>query len=870
VNGVNVLAAEIHQNAINSTDISFDLELLANPVLSVAPTVVVTSPLSNAVITTPGMTAPVTYAANASVTDPCAGIIAVQFYVNGVFVATDDTAPYTVTVDEPLGTYSVTARAFANNGTRADSAPVSFRVVMVAPVVAAGGVWKYLDDGSDQGAVWRAPGFDDSAWASGPAELGYGDAVEGRPEATLVNGGPVGNRFITTYFRHTFNVPDASAFSELNIGVVRDDGVVVYLNGTELFRMNMPAPPELITSSTLALVAVAGTDEATFFPATVPLTPGLLHNGANVLAAEIHQNTNTSSDISFDLFMDGVKGRPPCGPLTITRQGNLITIGWPDGGVLEVANEVTGPWTPLPDAISPYETAATNRTRFFRLRCPAISVSTDRTLYQPNQPVTANVQVTVGGNLIVDVFDPEAPQGAASVLFHDEGPVSPPGRSFNFGAGNAGRYIVLARLALGGGAQEDATAEFGVRGPELAGVPEEILRAQVADLNVLAIRDQLRLASQTGQQVTLQLGRTSVTVQRLRRLQTFEPDPGAQLPAALEGLETYQGEVAGNSNSVVVLNVGVDAAEGNDLNAMILINPPAGASNSNELQSTTWVEPLRLYNSNSPPQAHLIYQGSDVILMPDDHDGPGANPADAPGPDALAALTQSFDAAAVIIDNKIVRVRVYEHRVNNTRTRRRCSIVYCWAGQVTSEFRNITPIATTNRRVTVTDVRIAWWESISSSGYSGSCRDVTTKFRNDHDGVNNRLYVLFTGTGSGCGGWAFLGQGSRTRWHCIIRDGNSSIYHNAIILAQEVGHNWDWHTSWNDTPSWTPHDPHTCGCISERWNHRHGWWIFSWDHRHCTAMRASYDGCTSGAELRYRRSSGTGLRHLAEGIWRYH
>src|SRR6185503_2818670 len=102
VNGVNVLAAEIHQNATNSSDISFDLELLANPILSVAPTVIVTSPLSNAVITTPGMTAPVTYAANASVADPCAGITAVQFYVNGVLVATDDTAPYLVTVDEPL------------------------------------------------------------------------------------------------------------------------------------------------------------------------------------------------------------------------------------------------------------------------------------------------------------------------------------------------------------------------------------------------------------------------------------------------------------------------------------------------------------------------------------------------------------------------------------------------------------------------------------------------------------------------------------------------------------------------------------------------------------------------------------------------
>jgi hypothetical protein len=869
VNGVNVLAAEIHQNATNSSDISFDLELLANPVLSVAPMVVVTSPVSNAVITTPGMTAPVTYAASASVADPCAGITAVQFYVNGVLVATDTTAPYTVTVDEPLGTYSVTARAFANNGNRADSASVPFRVVMIAPVVAAGSVWKYLDDGSDQGTAWTASSFDDSTWASGPAELGYGDAAEGRPEATLVNGGPVASRFITTYFRHAFNVPDASLFTELNFGVMRDDGVVVYLNGAELFRMNMPPGP--INSATVALAAVAGADEATFFPANVLLSPGQLHNGLNVLAAEIHQNTNTSSDISFDLRLDGVKGGTPCGPLTITRQGNLLLIGWPGEGVLEETSDLsTTPirWTPVPDALSPYETAVTGKVRFFRLRCPAITVSTDRTLYQPNQPVTANVQVSLAGNLTVDVFDPEAPQGAASVVFHDEGPVSPPGKSFTFGAGADGRYIVLARLTMPA-AQEDALAEYGVRGPGLSGVPEEILRAQVAALDVPNIRNQLRLAAQTGQPAVLQLGQTTVSVSRLRRLQTFEPDPGAQLPPALAALETYQGEVTGNSNSVVVLNAGNDLAAGDVLIGMILINPPANAASSNELQSTTWIEPLSLYNSNAPPAAHVMYRGADVLFMPGEHVEPVSDPRDAPGPQALAALDDAFNAAAVIIDNKIVRVRVYEHFVSALRTIRRCSIIYSWAGIVTAEVRNITPRATTNRRVTVTDVRISSWQSISTSGYGGSCNSVLSKFRTDNDSVNNRLYVLFTTLGSGCGGIAYLGQGASTRWHCIVRDTDSSVYKNAVILAQEVGHNWDWHTAW-DTSIPSPHDPHLCGCISERWNHRHGWWIFSWDHRHCTAMRASYDGCGTGAELRYRRFDGTGLRHLAEGIWRYH
>ena len=46
------------------------------------------------------------------------------------------------------------------------------------PLVPAGAKWKYLDDGSDQGTWWRALEFDDRAWASGPAQLGYGDDDE--------------------------------------------------------------------------------------------------------------------------------------------------------------------------------------------------------------------------------------------------------------------------------------------------------------------------------------------------------------------------------------------------------------------------------------------------------------------------------------------------------------------------------------------------------------------------------------------------------------------------------------------------------------------------------------------------------------------
>ena len=69
-----------------------------------------------------------------------------------------------------------------------------------ATLVATGAVWRYLDNGSDQGAAWRMPGFDDNGWTNGPSELGYGDG----DEATVVSYGPdAGNKYPTTYFRRT-------------------------------------------------------------------------------------------------------------------------------------------------------------------------------------------------------------------------------------------------------------------------------------------------------------------------------------------------------------------------------------------------------------------------------------------------------------------------------------------------------------------------------------------------------------------------------------------------------------------------------------------------------------------------------------------
>ena len=188
-------------------------------------------------------------------------------------------------------------------------------------LVAQGSSWKFLDDGSDQGTAWRAAAFNDGEWDSGPAQLGYGDG----DETTVVNGGPTGNRFATTYFRHEFQVTNAAAFTDLAVRLLRDDGAVAYLNGVEAFRENMP--DGAITFATAASATIGNEDENAFVD--LPVDPSLLVEGRNVLAVEIHQVQASSSDISFDLELSGSRrettnSTPPTVALTSPSDGSVF------------------------------------------------------------------------------------------------------------------------------------------------------------------------------------------------------------------------------------------------------------------------------------------------------------------------------------------------------------------------------------------------------------------------------------------------------------------------------------------------------------------------------------------------------------------
>jgi hypothetical protein len=145
--------------------------------------------------------------------------------------------------------------------------------------------WSFWDRGGDLGTAWRAPDFDDSQWSAAPAPLGFGETYLGGE----LSPGP-----ITTYFRKDFYASEYTPFG-LYFDVMYDDGFVAYLNGHEIGRDFMAAGP--VDATTLAWNHEAND---AYVPYDWSDALPYLVAGENVLAFEVHQTAETSSDLVFD------------------------------------------------------------------------------------------------------------------------------------------------------------------------------------------------------------------------------------------------------------------------------------------------------------------------------------------------------------------------------------------------------------------------------------------------------------------------------------------------------------------------------------------------------------------------------------------
>ena len=323
--GTNIIAVELHQSSTNSGDGAFDLQLFG--IGTTETRVSLTAPQSGVSY---AITSTIPLLAFVQTNGPLT-VSKVEFFLNGTNKLGEKfTAPWAYSWETPpLGTSALSARATFSDSSTLDSAPVNITVaytLVSTQFLAASSVWNYHDKGQDLGTNWSQPGFNDAGWSNGAARLGYGDDGE----ITLIGYGPNPNaKYITTYFRRSFVVPDGLALTNLFFNLLRDDGAVVWLNGREVYRSNMPNGP--VTSATLAFATVSGTDEQAFFPTNIAITN--LPPGTNILGVEVHQILPTSSDLGFVLEMTAsgyvLPAAPPPRLTAVGVNAGQVTLAWP-------------------------------------------------------------------------------------------------------------------------------------------------------------------------------------------------------------------------------------------------------------------------------------------------------------------------------------------------------------------------------------------------------------------------------------------------------------------------------------------------------------------------------------------------------------
>ena len=188
---------------------------------------------------------------------------------------------------------------FTRHPSVASPAPRTELVPVLSP-------WRYLDRAAAP-TGWRLAGFDDSTWASGAAELGFGDSGEG---TVLASGRG------TYYFRRTFTATDVATLGDLRLDLLADDGAAVFVNGTEVARINLPDghPHRRLPGARSAWPATSRTPS---WPSPCPSS--VLVEGTNTIAVEVHQNATASADLSFDARLSAVRDgdQPPPPPVPV-------------------------------------------------------------------------------------------------------------------------------------------------------------------------------------------------------------------------------------------------------------------------------------------------------------------------------------------------------------------------------------------------------------------------------------------------------------------------------------------------------------------------------------------------------------------------
>jgi hypothetical protein len=256
---------------------------------------------------------------------PSVAISSAVLATNGMTV-TLTTAPRAVAAYS-LRISDVTDRAFRKNPINPN--PTTVPLTGAALVLGyASGTWKYETNSQDAtlGTIspWYAPGFSDTSWQSGQGMFGFetSAAVTNAFVAPILTVLPPNSdtnfpdAAVTAYFRRQVTLPALPAGGVYALCNFLDDGMIVYLDGTELARVNMPAPGPQVTFVTRASAAVEAAQSCLLFTASA---------GNHLLAIEVHQGGTTTSDVVFGAEIVALPAPPR---LNISYDATNYRLSW--------------------------------------------------------------------------------------------------------------------------------------------------------------------------------------------------------------------------------------------------------------------------------------------------------------------------------------------------------------------------------------------------------------------------------------------------------------------------------------------------------------------------------------------------------------
>ncbi len=182
-----------------------------------------------------------------------------------------------------------------------------------------GSVWNYFaaagtpaNDGF--GNTWKLPAYVlTGGWNAGAVPVaGAGKYGYNASQTTCLPSGcapictPANNcnKFTAFYFRNTVNFTAlelSTTFTTIQLNLKRDDGIVIYINGVERARNNMPAGVPVYATLASSDIAVGATEDY-----SVNLSTAFFAAGVNTIAVEVHTFKAKSTDMSFDMQVLGL------------------------------------------------------------------------------------------------------------------------------------------------------------------------------------------------------------------------------------------------------------------------------------------------------------------------------------------------------------------------------------------------------------------------------------------------------------------------------------------------------------------------------------------------------------------------------------